>query len=331
MLPKHHRIARVFLLFLAMLAVIASASRPDGEGPMRRHLFALSALAAFATINVAGAADMALKAPPPPPVDPWTGWYVGGNIGYSWGRDHGPVTFSDPVTGPLYSVGNNTHLDGVIGGLQIGYNWHVQNWVYGLEADIQASGQRGSSNIVCPGGTPTLLTGPAGLALLNGACAGGHVGDTSPFNVPAFPVTDSLSERLDWFGTVRGRIGPTITPTTIAYLTGGLAYGQIGVTNNVSGISLVGPQGVNGVTLVPGGGSLSSSTIKLGWTIGCGIESVITGNWTGKIEYLYVDLGTVSGSLATNIVTPAGNNLVVGYSSHVTDNILRVGLNYHFH
>jgi hypothetical protein len=57
----------------------------------------------------------------------------------------------------------------------------------------------------------------------------------------------------------------------------------------------------------------------------------ISGNWTGKIEYLYVDLGAVSGSLATNIVTPAGNNLIVGYSSHVTDNILRAGVNYQFH
>jgi outer membrane immunogenic protein len=210
----------------------------------------------------------------------------------------------------------------VIGGLQIGHNWQTWNWVYGLEADIQASGQRGSSTIVCPGGTATAL---------NGTCSPGHIGDTAPFNVPASPATDSLSEKLDWFGTFRGRIGPTVTPTTYAYLTGGLAYGHIGVTNTVSGVSLVGPQGVNGVTVVPGGGGLSSSTIKLGWTIGCGIESVISGNWTGKIEYLYVDLGTVSGSFATTLLTPAGNNLIVGYSSHVTDNILRAGLNYQFH
>jgi len=288
---------------------------------MKRASLAIASALMLAA-PAAHAADMALKAPPPAPFDPWNSGYVGGNVGYSWGRDHGPITFSDPATGPLFSVSNNTHLDGVIGGLQVGHNWHIQNWVYGLEADIQASGQRGSSTIVCPGGTATALTG---------ACTAGHTGDTAPFNVPAFPVTDSLSERLDWFGTFRGRIGPTINPTTFAYLTGGLAYGQIGVTNNVSGVSLVGPQGVNGVTVVPGGGSLSSSTIKLGWTIGCGIESVISGNWTGKIEYLYVDLGKVSGSLATSIVAPSGNNLIVSYSSHVTDNILRVGLNYQFH
>lgn len=264
----------------------------------------------------------ALAAPPASPAWSWTGWYVGGNLGYSWGKDNGPVTFSDPVTGPLFSVNSNTRLDGVIGGLQVGHNWQIQNWVYGLEADIQASGQRGSSTIVCPGGTATAL---------NGTCSPGHVGDTAPFNVPAIPATDSLSEKLDWFGTFRGRVGPTVTPKTFAYLTGGLAYGHVGVTNTANGVSLVGPQGVNGVNLVPGGGGLSSSTIKLGWTIGCGIESVISGNWTGKIEYLYVDLGTVSGAFATTLLTPAGNNLIVSYSSHVTDNILRAGLNYQFH
>jgi outer membrane immunogenic protein len=284
------------------------------------HIMKKCAMGITAVVVLLGAP--ALAAPPASPAWNWTGWYVGGNLGYSLGKDNGPVTFSDPVTGPLLSVNSNTRLDGVIGGLQIGHNWQIQNWVYGLEADIQASGQRGSSTIVCPGGTATAL---------NGTCSPGHVGDTAPFNVPAIPATDSLSEKLDWFGTFRGRIGPTVTPKTFAYLTGGLAYGHIGVTNTVSGVSLVGPQGVNGVTLVPGGGGLSSSTIKLGWTIGCGIESVISGNWTGKIEYLYVDLGTVSGSFATTLLTPAGNNLIVSYSSHVTDNILRAGLNYQFH
>jgi outer membrane immunogenic protein len=328
MLPKYHRNRCAGLLVFDLLS-LALPPRP-GDGPMKKLLIAGAMLASFAAIQSASAADLALKAPPPPMWN-WTGWYVGGNIGYSWGRDNGPVTFSDPVAGPLFSVNNNTRLDGVIGGLQVGHNWQIQNWVYGLEADIQGSGQRGSSTIVCPGGAPTLLTTPPGSNVLNGACTGGHVGDTGPFNVPAFPVTDSLSEKLEWFGTFRGRVGPTINPTTFAYLTGGLAYGEIRVTNNVSGTSLVGPQGVNGVAVVPGGGSLSNSTIKLGWTIGCGIETVISGNWTGKIEYLYVDLGTVSGSLATNIVTPAGNNLIVGYSSHVTDNILRAGVNYQFH
>jgi outer membrane immunogenic protein len=297
---------------------------------MKKALIGIASIAALIG-TPALAADMALKAPPPAdPIWTWTGWYVGGNVGYSWGRDHGPITLSDPVAGTLFSVAGNTHLDGVIGGGQIGYNWQIKNWVYGLEADIQASGQRGNTNIACPGGTPTALTGPAGLAILNGTCSPGHVGDTAPFNVPALPVTDSLSEKLDWFGTFRGRIGPTVTPKTFAYLTGGLAYGHVSVADTVSGTNIIGPQGVNGSTLVPVGGGVSNGTIKVGWTIGCGIESVLWGHWTGKIEYLYIDLGTVSGSLVTPVITAAGNNLIASYSSHVTDNILRVGLNYQF-
>jgi outer membrane immunogenic protein len=298
---------------------------------MKKLLFTAAMLVSCTAIQSASAADMALKAPPPAdPIWTWTGWYIGGNVGYSWGRDHGPITLSDPVAGTLFSVTGNTRLDGVIGGGQIGYNWQIKNWVYGLEADIQASGQRGNTNIVCPGGTPTALTGPAGLAILNGTCSLGHVGDTAPFNVAAFPVTDSVSEKLDWFGTFRGRIGPTVTPKAFAYVTGGLAYGHVKVADTVSGINIIGPQGTNGSTLVPVAGGISNGTIKVGWTIGCGIESVLWGNWTGKIEYLYIDLGTVSGSFVTPVITPAGNNLIASYSSHVTDNILRVGLNYQF-
>lgn len=141
----------------------------------------------------------------------------------------------------------------------------------------------------------------------------------------------ALSEKLDWFGTFRVRVGPTITPTILTYITGGLAYGQISVSNAVSGANVTGLQGTNTFTVVPGaGGGISNSTIKLGWTIGGGIEGVLWGNWTGKIEYLFVDLGTVSGTFNTTIATPAGNTLIGSYSSHVTDNILRVGISYNF-
>ncbi len=270
----------------------------------------LSALLILAPLSAAGAADMPLKAPPPP-LWTWTGFYAGGNIGYSWGRDSGPLTLSDFVLGPLYSVSSNTALDGIIGGGQIGYNWQSSNnWVYGLEADIQASGEHGNPYLSCPAAP--------GLGVYNSACARGE----APFAAAA--VNDSLSEKLDWFGTVRGRLGPTITPTTLAYVTGGLAYGGVHVTDTVAGSNLV-----LGAT-IPAGGVLSTNTIRVGWTIGAGLEGVISGNWTGKIEYLYMDLGTVSGTIDTTIVTPAGNTLVGSYSSHVTDNILRVGVNYNF-
>jgi outer membrane immunogenic protein len=164
----------------------------------------------------------------------------------------------------------------------------------------------------------------------NGACTPGHLGDTAPFNVPAFPVAHFLSQKIDWFGTVRGRVGSTITPSLLVYVTGGLAYGQVDSTSTVSGINIFGAQGTNTFTLVPAAVAFSSRTTKTGWTLGGGIEGLLGGNWTGKIEYLYLDLGTVSGAFVTPIVTTTGGFLSSSFSSQITNHILRVGLNYRF-
>jgi outer membrane immunogenic protein len=288
------------------------------------------AVGSIASVGAAAAADMSApvytKAPPMvAAVYDWTGFYIGGNIGYSWGRSATTQSFSDATSGALLSsTASKFDLDGVIGGGQAGYNWQKSNWVFGVEADIQASGEKGSTNSVCPGGSATATT----LVGLSSACAVGHLGDTAPFNVAAFPVTNSLSEKIEWFGTVRGRIGPTITPTILAYVTGGLAYGQVKASDTVAGTNIVGLQGVNGSTLVPVGVSFGSSSTRIGWTVGAGVESVLSGNWTAKIEYLYMDLGNVSGSFVTPIVAPSGAFVTSSYSSHITDNILRVGVNY---
>src|SRR5262249_35751872 len=71
---------------------------------------------------------------------------------------------------------------------------------------------------------------------------------------------------------------------------------------------------------------VSSHNTKAGWTAGGGLEGRLAGNWTAKIEYLYLDLGTV-----TTIPAPAANSTTaVAFNSRVTDNVLRVGLNYKF-
>ena len=90
----------------------------------------------------------------------WTGYYIGGNLGYSWGEGSGPVRLGD-----AFSADSKFSLDGVTGGGQFGYNWQVNNWVYGLEFDFQGSGQKGSASFVCPGGT---------AAAVNGLCTAGH-------------------------------------------------------------------------------------------------------------------------------------------------------------
>ena len=80
--------------------------------------------------------------------------------------------------------------------------------------------------------------------------------------------------------------------------------------------------------LTPVAASFGNTSTRVGWTVGAGVEGVVSGNWTAKLEYLYVDLGNVSGSFVTPIVAPSGDFVTASYTSHVTDNILRVGLNY---
>jgi outer membrane immunogenic protein len=298
---------------------------------MKRLLIGIAGVASLLTTS-AFAADLPVYTKAPvfvPPVYNWTGFYIGGNLGYSWGRSDSTLLLSDATSGAILNSANSKfNMDGVIGGGQIGYNWQREQWIFGLEADIQGSGQKGNTTAVCAGGTPTLLTT---LAAVSSACAQGHFGDTSPFNVVALPVTSNLSESLEWFGTFRGRVGTTFTPTVIGYVTGGLAYGEVSATNTVSGTNILGFNGTNApTTLVPVAGSVSNSSLRAGWTLGVGVEGVISGNWTAKLEYLYIDLGNVSGSFATSLVAPSGAFVAASYSSHITDNILRVGVNYRF-
>jgi len=260
---------------------------------------AASALVAMAATSAATAADMApryTKAPPPiVEVWNWTGFYIGGNVGYSWGRSSDTSTLTNGAGAVLFTSADRANMDGVIGGAQIGYNWQVQNWVWGLEADIQGSDQKGGRNFLC---ATSICTPPFGVIAV--------------FPGPAVPV--ALDQKLEWFGTVRGRIGVLATPKVLFYATGGLAYGEVRTA----------------ATIGAGAFGFSSSSTRAGYTVGAGVEGVIAGNWTAKLEYLYVDLGTVSGSFATTIGALGGGVLSSNYSSRVTDNIVRVGLNYKF-
>jgi outer membrane immunogenic protein len=292
---------------------------------MRRNLLAAVAIGTLLAAP-AFAADLAVphiytKAPPVA-VDPgynWSGFYAGLNIGYGWGRSAATTDFIDGGGALLSSSAGTFNLNGVTGGGQIGYNWQRGMFVAGIEADFQGSGQKGRFGALCAGA-------PDGLQ--DGICTPGHRGDNT-FD-PALPVTFDLTQKLDWFGTVRGRLGVAVTPRVLLYGTGGLAYGHITTSGSVSAINVGGFPGADGGTFTPVAGSFASSTTKVGWTAGAGVEGGFADNWSARLEYLYVDLGTVSGSLTTPVLALSGAPLVVGYRSHVTDNILRFGVNYRF-
>ena len=100
---------------------------------MRRFTLALAAATITLGISAASAADMArpvYKAQPAPVVSVynWSGFYIGGNIGWAWGN--GTVTYT-----PTGATAFSGTKDNFLGGLQAGYNWQAGNFVFGIEGD----------------------------------------------------------------------------------------------------------------------------------------------------------------------------------------------------
>ena len=277
---------------------------------------AAAAAVLIATTVAASAADLPVKAPPPPPppVYNWTGFYIGGNVGATWGNNDVNVV-SVGVFNPAGLVpdilnqgaaGATTNLnrnnDGrFIGGAQIGYNWQAANWVYGIEADIQGIANNNSN-----------FTATTSVPANNGS-----------------PILTTLnaSQKIDYLGTVRGRLGFLATPTFLFYGTGGLAYGQVN-----SAISIAQSHGGGADTF--GSTAASFSQTRAGWTAGAGLEWLFAPQWSAKFEYLYYDLGDVSYNAGT--LQASFTNGFVRYaispevSTRFNGNIVRAGVNYHF-
>ena len=177
--------------------------------------------------------------------------------------------WGDIANGHLADNPMGPEAEGFFGGGQIGYNWQRGAMVLGVEVDIQGSGIRDTTHDI-------------------------NFGDTA-------------TSKLNWFGTVRGRVGYAFD-RALVFATGGFAYG--GVENRLSGPLLVGsPYIFDGVAT--------------GYVLGGGVEFKINPAMSWKLEYQYLNLDTNPGK------NPAG----VAATSLVKDNdyqTVRFGLNYHF-
>ncbi len=270
------------------------------------------------------AADLPVRAPPPmvpyaPPLV-WDGFYIGLNAGWGWG-DTGGVsntvvsTFCNTaLVGCAPNQASNAaaaavpaNLDinpnGFIGGGQIGYNFQAGALVYGIEADFQGADIHGDA-------TATGSVVPTG----------------SPGNT--ISVTGSASQKIDFLGTLRGRLGWTPTPPALLYVTGGLAYGHqesnFAFSEHVSGACFCGPDAFTSVEV---------DSWRTGWTVGGGVEWMFTPNWTVKAEYLYYDLGTVKvgqGLLQTNGGGVPFFGVGIESDANLRGSIARAGVNYKF-
>ncbi len=240
---------------------------------MKKLLVGVLGVVSMATS--ASAADLPVKARPVAvsPAYNWSGFYIGGNVGYGFGTadeqssstlvaaPSAPFPLPPPVAVPItfpFASSTSTHLDGVIGGGQIGYNAQFNRWVLGIEADIQATDQkRNTSTFTAFNGTNGPIPGFVGAQ-----------------TVVTGTQTETANTRLDWFGTVRGRVGYT-TGDLMWYGTGGYAYGQFktSVTQSSSGTvtsTFIGFPGTFTNTA-----AFNASQNRSGWTAGGGVEGNI--------------------------------------------------------
>jgi outer membrane immunogenic protein len=292
----------------------------------------LAAAAIVAVSTPALAADLPVhtytKAPAiAAPVSGWTGWYVGGNVGYGWGKEDGNWGVLQSTCAPgefLFcpAGAQSNRLNGALGGVQAGYNRQFGRYLAGVETDIQYSGLNGRGSISSSFPLP-LGAGPL-----------------------AIPISGTNSERLEWFGTLRGRLG-IISDRWLLYATGGLAYGEVHVqgTVNATGIpfssfTLGTCMTAAGCPIVPLGTSNISQT-RIGWTAGAGVERDLGAHWTLKAEYLFVDLGHANATFTT-VPGCFGNGNTGGaaclnvpsspgfFSTLAASSLVRLGLNYRF-
>jgi outer membrane immunogenic protein len=159
------------------------------------------------TGSAALAADLPSRAPPPvylppPPIFTWTGIYVGGQIGYAWGSGSNNFNGFDPFSGAAFATSAGGNPNGVIGGANVGYNYQINQWVFGLEGTVDGTSLSNTAVV-----TPTFFGGP--------------------FNVNA-QTTANVE------GSIRGRLG-VAWDRALIYATGGVAFGGFNTNYSING------------------------------------------------------------------------------------------------
>jgi len=291
--------------------VLAPSAAPTGAS------FAPSGNAGFAPPGVSAPAqpaapvatssgdivDRALQAMPAQrahaPSTPWTGFYAGVNAGGGFTHGGSSVSCVNSVTGnqsgcDAVSDGGGINTGGVLGGAQVGYMAPVSlGWnaplMLGGEIDIQGSGISGDRTV----NGPFAVTGFPGLQ-----CS---------------PCSYTASQKLDWFSTVRARIGLPLD-NVLLYGTGGVIFGGVETAQTLS------YSGAPGYVI-------DAKSTKAGPTAGGGIEVLVPGMpLSAKLEALYYDLGSVQ----TTTVPQSGyaGNFSETKSFGFQGAMVRLGVNY---
>jgi outer membrane immunogenic protein len=242
----------------------------------------------------------------------WTGFYVGGNVGYSRSKyvesnrtgSAGGVIFIPGVGDLTITPGSADLAGGSLGshaigaGAQIGVNYQIGRTVLGLEADIQST------------------------------TANASLGDSVDIPGGLFSLNSQISTKTDWIATMRGRVGYS-SGTLLPYVTGGLALSHVEstITNaaSIPGFPVDIPQASSSISKTP-----------IGYAVGGGLEYAAGHGWSVKGEYLHLAFASQSYDFNSSFSAPiAGLGTLNGSTTAHADiktsfDIFRLGANYHF-
>jgi outer membrane immunogenic protein len=268
---------------------------------MKKLIWAGAALAAFTVSESAGAADVnaaAIRNAAPVLAPPWTGFYAGLGLGLRASRTDATTT-SETVAGIAQNLSDGRPLSNSFDGTGFrvnpyaGYLWQfAPRWVAGIEGDVGFADQTATRHLL--------------------AFSPGFLGPRPP---------DTLAVRSAWDGGLRGRAGFLFTPTTLAYATAGLAWQHYDVTSNC--VSLCAGNSMSPAVI-------SSSTTRIGWTVGGGLETALGGNWLLRSEYRFADFGAAPFTIARATTAAATNPIVDKFDVTMRTHTALVGVAYKF-
>jgi outer membrane immunogenic protein len=316
--------ARLLTLGVALLgavAILGPASADEAPPPAKKR------------VHRAAPARVA-PAPRPEPVrqtSNWTGGQVGGSNGGSFANN----AFAEPgsyicapssiISGEeLIPLAQNCyetpfsftgHRSSYTIGPFLGYRVQLGNFVVGAETDI--SYKRANSSA-----SQTTVVPITAL-------------DSSNFPY-YYQRNDNFSGSLNqgWDGSLRGRLGYLVTPWTLLYATGGMAFGKVSGSLAYAGTIYACSNLGQGCTTPVGNAvsSVSFSETRVGYTVGGGVEYQFSGPWSARLEYRYADLGSFTKSFAvlTNCATCANQSPGASIELHPTFHTVRVGLGFGF-
>lgn len=239
---------------------------------------------------------MAVKAPPRTEVAAvynWTGFYVGGHVGYGQ-LENGWTDRGITAAGNVFFINNlpnqlyRNNADAFLGGGQVGYNWQSDRLLIGVEGEYSWMKSKGQvESLFLPGAIPFAFALCAPVA-----------------------CTARFTSETDGLASVTGRLGYAAS-NWLFFVKGGAAW------INTSHEYVV-PQRT-ATTGFP-----TVSLTRTGWTVGTGVEYGFLGNWSAKLEYQYYDFG--SGTYTFPFLNGARFDADIEQRVHA----VKLGINYRF-